>query len=250
MANSDDDLDAELGDTLSPPPPEERPDEDSLDTELRFLPSADHEVFFRLGQIAGPGKTLREAIRDVVFPLPEWIIPSGGVFPAYSGSWTAQISDTEMAAYMAEQKESIVVPTHRNPMTHAGTVEDMADVSWYSLTSLETHPLHGKLRDCRGRKQTLVVQTAPVMAFLSLIAVPTSQTPDWVNRVVFVSEPFTASSKPVSREVALTKTPSEETTECVQFVLGYTREDPPDGPMPEWVKSRGKSRGTFEATPR
>lgn len=299
MPDSKDSIDAELEgldaqpEPTPPPVPEITPDFraelEAIDAELQqTCPPAPPEVFYQLGQMVGeeradrPGTSLLQAVGKIVWrPLDGRELEAfKGTYPhvksqPYSGPAVPALSDEEVAQIRAEQLAGIVTPTHRAPMTHVGVIEELEEVCWFPLEALEAFPLRGQLRNSRGRRLSAeIVKEAPTMAFLSGVTIQAREVPDWVNLVVFVSEPFMVQTGPVLSPIihdtrvrtlspvtgspgtsSNVSPPGPEIThlgralvpggpeEHVRYFLAYTRADVEGNPMPDWITSRGRSKG-------
>jgi len=242
-----------------PVSPEQQAELADMDAELQHLPAATPELFYRIGQMIGleradlPGTSLLQAVGKILWR--SLSAQEQAVFRAhyphvtskpYSGPVVPPMSPEELAELEAEQVA--VTPTHRAPMTHVGHIEELAEVHWLPLdggsgASFENHPLRDKLRDRDGRRGGLTRPSAvlppfeePLMAFLSRVVLVARETPPWTTLVVFVSEPFT-----VEVELGWKSLPTYA-EERVRYFMGYIRDEPEPTPMPDWVKSRGKSR--------
>jgi len=199
----------------------------AMDAELADLPGVTLEDVFKLGQ-ENPGKTLSELAAEITVKTlsPETVTDFHKVWPAprdYSGPHSIALGQE------AEDQDPLVVGVVRRihdrgsalpavkVTTYAGDLKHLQDISWFDLSRLETQPeLQDQLRNRRGRKESIIIREAPVMAFISLMIRAAAEVPDWVYPVVFVSEPH---------------------EDRVRFVLGYVQTESWQlAPAPAWVE--------------
>lgn len=86
-------------------------------------------------------------------------------------------------------EQELVLPTHRvTPAPPRVT----GDFWWFPLESLDTHPLRDKFRSIGGRRLSFLPkpQKLELTSFLRLLQVRTKEVPEWVDLLVFTSEPF------------------------------------------------------------
>lgn len=199
------------------------------------------EVYIEFGQAMG-GVRASDALAELLCPgatqLPQMVETR-----PYQGSGLNPAAVEELIA-----EQEYAVPTHRQVPEPPRVTGDF----WYfPLEALDTHPLKAKFRTMSGKRAPAALfkpRQAELSTFLRTLNVHIQTVPDWVELLVFASEPkpgpmwstkdppapktrATPTSEPLKRI-----TVPDQAMQMVSFVIVACKQEPDGNPeIPEWL---------------
>lgn len=205
------------------------------------------EAYIELGQMVGSGVSASEAIGLLMNPMTK-DMPKMVEEGEYSGPL---LSPAAMGELLAEH--TYVTPTHRLTPQPPKLV---GNFWWFPLESLGTHPLKDKFRSTSGRRMSFVPTKArenELSTFIRIVNLTCEQVPDWVDVLVFSSEPkdgpmwSTKDAPQPKRKIDPKQNPSarvkrievpDMAMQMVTFTIVACKQEPEGPPeLPEWLQA-------------